>query len=46
MRKASPEALALLMANKKKSDAGGNQPWVPGGKALARDQSRSRKLFY
>ena len=49
LRKASPEAIALMMANKKQNDAAsqGSSHWVPGGsKALARDNSRQRKLFY
>ena len=47
LRKASPEALALMMANKTKNDASGSQAaWVPGGKAMVRDNSRQRKLFY
>ena len=48
LRKASPEALALMMANKKQNDAASNSSnvWVPGGKAIARDNSRTRKLFY
>ena len=47
LRKASPEALALMMANKKKNEAAsGSGHWVPGGKSLQRDNSRQRKLFY
>ena len=48
LRKASPEALALMMANMKKNEAASSSSshWVPGGKALPRDNSRQRKLFY
>ena len=52
LRKASPEALALMMANKKKNDATSQSSghWVPGGSSkgnnLKRDNSRQRKLFY
>ena len=49
LRKASPEALALMMANKKKNDATSQSSshWVPGGKStMQRDNSRQRKLFY
>ena len=41
LRKASPEALALMMSNMKKNDASGSQnAWVPGGKAMTRDNSK------
>ncbi len=53
LRKASPEALALMMANKKKNDSTSQSSshWVPGGSSkgannLKRDNSRQRKLFY
>ena len=41
LRKASPEAIALLMANKEKHDKMTNSGhWVPGGGA------KEKKLFY
>jgi len=47
MKRASPEALALLMANKSKKDSkGGQKNWVPGGVAERKDSSSKRKLFY
>jgi len=42
LRKASPEALALMMANKKKNDEArqSSAHWVPGGKSLKKNDSR------
>ena len=41
LRKASPEALALMMSNMKKNDASASQnSWVPGGKAMTRGNSK------
>ena len=54
LRKASPEALALMMANIKKNDPGTSHSsqWAAGGPlgrqqaSMVRDNSRTRKLFY
>ena len=37
-----------MMANKKKNDEARNNSshWVPGGKALKKNDSRQRNLFY
>ena len=50
LRKASPEAIALMMANKKKNDEAKKtgSSWVPGGSGmgLKKNESRQRNLFY
>lgn len=36
-KKASPEALALMMKNLKNNNKGAKQAWVPGGQNLKKD---------
>ena len=36
-KKASPEALALMMKNLKNNNKGSKQAWVPGGQNLKKD---------
>jgi hypothetical protein len=47
-KKASPEALALMMRNLKNNNKGSSKAWVPGGpmKADAAAVANAKKLFY
>jgi hypothetical protein len=47
-KKASPEALALMMRNLKSNNKGSSKAWVPGGpmKADAAAVANAKKLFY
>ena len=48
-KKASPEALALMMQNLKNNNTGAKQAWVPGGQNMKKDAAavaNAKKLFY
>ena len=48
-KKASPEALALMMRNLKNNNKGASKAWVPGGRDLKKDAAgvaNAKKLFY
>jgi hypothetical protein len=37
-KKASPEALAIMMRNLKTNNKGAKQAWVPGGQSVKKDE--------
>ena len=50
-KKASPEALALMMKNLKNNNKNGGKSWVPGGQKVKGDKQagaaeQAKKLFY
>jgi len=48
-KKASPEALALMMRNLKNNNKGSTKAWVPGGQNMKIDaaaMANAKKLFY
>ena len=47
-KKASPQALALMMSNLKSNNKGAKLAWVPGGPTMKKDvaAANAKKLFY
>ena len=45
LRKASPEALALMMKNLKQNNANSKKAWIPNG-ATAKKDAKSKKIFF